>query len=54
VPGAVAFDPFEPVIAVLYLTATVALLLAAGPRPAHSAAGRSADPEGHTTQAALP
>jgi hypothetical protein len=54
VPGAVAFDPFEPVIAVLYLTATVALLLAAGPRPVHSAAGRSADAEGHTAQAALP
>jgi hypothetical protein len=32
VPGAVAFDPFEPVIAALYLMATVALLVAAGPR----------------------
>jgi hypothetical protein len=42
------------VIAVLYLTATVALLLAAGPRPVHSAAGRSADAEGHTAHAALP
>jgi hypothetical protein len=32
VSGAVAFDPFEPVIAALYLTATVAMLLAAGTR----------------------
>jgi hypothetical protein len=32
VSGAVAFDPFEPVIAALYLTATVAMLLAAGRR----------------------
>jgi hypothetical protein len=32
VPGAVVFDPFEPVIAALYLMATVALLVAAGPR----------------------
>jgi hypothetical protein len=54
VPGAVAFDPFEPVIAALYLTATVAMLLAAGPRHTHSAAGRSADPKGHTAQEALP
>jgi hypothetical protein len=54
VPGAVAFDPFEPVIAALYLTATVAMLLAAGPRHVHSAAGRSANATGHTAQAALP
>jgi hypothetical protein len=54
VPGAVAFDPFEPVIAALYLTATVALLVAAGPRHVHGAVGRSADAEGHTAQAALP
>jgi hypothetical protein len=32
VPGAVAFNPFEPVIAALYLTATIAMLIAAGPR----------------------
>jgi hypothetical protein len=54
VPGAVAFDPFEPVIAALYLTATVAMLLAAGPRHVHSAAGLSANATGHTAQAALP
>jgi hypothetical protein len=54
VPGAVAFDPFEPVIAALYLTATVVVLLAAGPRQMHSAAGRSAGARGHTAEAALP
>jgi hypothetical protein len=54
VPGAVAFDPFEPVIAALYLTATVPLLVAAGPRHVHGAVGRSADAEGRTAQAALP
>jgi hypothetical protein len=54
VPGAVAFDPFEPVIAALYLAATVAMLPAAGPRHMHSAAGRSADAKRHTAQAALP
>jgi hypothetical protein len=53
-PGAVAFDPFEPVIAALYLTATVAMMVVAGPRHQHSAAGRSADPQRHTAQAALP
>ena len=51
VPGAVAFDPFEPVIAVLYLTAAVGMLLAAGPRHVHSAAGRSADAKGRTAPA---
>jgi hypothetical protein len=54
VPGAVAFDRFEPVIAALYLTATVALLIAAGPRYMQNAAIRSADSNGHTAQAAVP
>lgn len=36
VPGAVAFNSFEPVIAALYLTATIAMLIAAGPRHMHS------------------
>ena len=54
VPGAVAFDPFEPVIAALYLAATVAMMVAAGPRHQHSAAGRSADAQRHTAEAALP
>jgi hypothetical protein len=54
VRGAAAFDPFEPVIAALYLTATVAMLVGASPRHQHSAAGRSADEEWHTAQAALP
>ena len=54
VPGAVAFDPFEPVIALLYLTATIAMLLAAGPRDMHSAVGRSSDEGVRTAQAARP
>lgn len=54
VPGAVAFDPYEPVIAALYLTATVALLVAAGPRQMQSVAVRSADSNGHAAQAAVP
>jgi hypothetical protein len=54
VRGAAAFDPFEPVIAALYLAATVAMMVAAGSRHQHSAAGRSADAQRHTAQAALP
>jgi hypothetical protein len=54
VPGAVAFDPFEPMIAALYLTATVAILLSAGPRQMHSAVGQSADEKVRTAQAVLP
>jgi hypothetical protein len=54
VPGAVAFDPFEPVIAACYLTATVALLVAAGSRDLRGAAVRSGDEKGHTEQAAMP
>ena len=54
VPEAVAFDPFEPVIAAFYLVATVAMMVAAGTRHPHSAAGRSADAQRHTEQAALP
>ena len=54
VPGAVAFDPFEPVIAAFYLAATVAMMVAAGPRQQHNAPGRSADAQRHTEQAALP
>lgn len=53
VPGAVAFDSFEPVIAALYLTATVAMLLAAGSRDMQRATGRLADAKGQTALAAL-
>src|SRR5215203_3842237 len=54
VPGAVAFDPFEPVIAALYLAATVAMMVTAGPRHQRSAADRSADAQRHSAEAALP
>jgi hypothetical protein len=54
VPGAVAFDPFEPVIAAFYLAGTGAMMVAAGPRHQHSAVGRSADAQRHTAGAALP
>jgi hypothetical protein len=54
VPGAVAFDPFEPVIAALYLAATVAMMVTASPRHQPNAAGRSANAQRHTAQTALP
>jgi len=45
VPGAVAFDPMEPVIALLYLVATAVLLWGAGRR--HGEVDRAGPPHRH-------